>query len=273
MESWEKEKEVVDFTKEPVTKSRLLGDLRSIGLRAGEAVIVHCSMSQIGWVVGGAMTVIDALMDAVTKDGLIIMPSFTTENGEPSGWNYPSVPEYWWPVIRETMPAYIPELSPTRGLGRIPELFRIFPGVSRSNHPQLSFAAWGNDAEEMLKDHKMDDSFGMSSPLGKLYKFDGKVLLIGVGHLNNSSLHHAEVKANIPNAPWKPRGAAVLVNGIRIWKTWNELDYSDHDFVDLGAAYESSINYRPKLIGQAESRLFSMRNLVDYSVIWMRKNR
>lgn len=273
MKHWEKEKQVVEVTREPITKKRLIHDLQNIGLQAGDAVIVHNSMNKIGWIIGDSVTVIESLMETVTNSGTIVMPAFTTGNTEPSGWNYPSIPKKWWPIVREEMPPFRSDISPIRGLGRIPEVFRKFPRVHRSNHPILSFTAWGKHAKEIVIDHRLDESFGENSPIGKLYELDGKILLIGVGYDNNSSLHHAEVRANISNIPKKDNGAALIVNGKRVWKTWNEIDYSDHDFIEIGAAYEASIDYKPQLIGQAESRLLSMRDLVDFSARWMRDNR
>jgi aminoglycoside 3-N-acetyltransferase len=273
MKHWEKEKQVVEVTREPITKKRLIRDLHKIGLQAGDAVIVHTSMNKIGWIIGGSVTVIQSLMETVTDSGTIVMPAFTTGNTEPSGWNYPSVPKEWWPIIRDEMPPFTPEVTLVRGLGRIPEVFRKFPRVHRSNHPILSFTAWGQHAEEIVEDHKLDESFGENSPIGKLYRMDGKILLIGVGYDNNSSLHHAEVKANIPNIPKKTNGSAILIEGKRVWKTWDEIDYSDHDFKEIGAAYELSMQYKPQFIGQAESRLLSMRAFVDFSSQWMRDNR
>jgi aminoglycoside 3-N-acetyltransferase len=264
MRHWEKEKQVVESTKEPITKKRLIHDFQNIGLQSGDAVIVHTSRSKIGWVVGDSVTVIESI---------IVMPAFTTGNTEPSGWNYPSVPEKWWPIVREETPPFMPDVSPVRGLGRLPEVFRKFPGVYRSNHPILSFTAWGKHAKEIVKNHRLDESFGASSPIGQLYELDGKILLIGVGYDNNSSLHHAEVRANIPNIPKKTNGAAILDKGKRVWKTWDEIDYSDHDFIEIGAVYEKSTQYMLQLIGQAESRLLSMKDLVDFAVRWMRENR
>jgi aminoglycoside 3-N-acetyltransferase len=273
MKHWEKEKQVVELTREPITKKRLIHDLHNIGLQTGDAVIVHSSMNKIGWIIGESVTFIESLMETVTDRGTIVMPAYTTGNTEPSGWNYPSVPKEWWPTIREEMPPFSPEVTPVRGLGRIPEVFRKFPRVYRSNHPILSFTAWGQYAKEIVKDHRLNQSFGQNSPIEKLYDLDGKILLIGVGYDNNSSLHHAEVRANIPNIPKKSNGAAILIDGKRAWKIWDEIDYSDHDFIEIGAAYEESIQYEPQLIGQAESRLLSMRDFIDFSARWMRDNR
>ncbi|MFW9807229.1 MAG: aminoglycoside N(3)-acetyltransferase, partial [Candidatus Thorarchaeota archaeon] len=143
MSHWEKEKAIVASTSAPITKTQLVTDFRKLGVYQGDTISVHSSMSKIGWVVGGQLTVIEALMEAVTEKGTLVMQAHSTGNTDPRNWNYPPVPEDWWDTIREEMPPFRPEITPLRNLGRIPELFRIMPGVLRSNHPQVSCTAWG----------------------------------------------------------------------------------------------------------------------------------
>ncbi len=273
MEAWKKEEQVVLNTDEPITKKRLITDFRKLGLESGDVVITHTEMSKIGWVVGDAPAVIDALMETVTENGTIVMPAHSTGNTEPRNWNYPAVPESWWAIIREEMPPFRPEITSTRGLGRLPELFRTYPGVLRSKHPQNSFTAWGKLAKTVVADHDLDHTFGHRSHLGKLYELDGKILLIGVPHENNTSLHYAEYKADSPVTTKSMTGAALLENGVRVWRTWEELDHNAADFNQLGTAYEASIQYQPRKIGQAESRLTPMKDIVDFAVDWMIANR
>ena len=54
---------------------------------------------------------------------------------------------------------------------------------------------------------------------------NGKILLLGVHHDSNTSLHYAEVKAELPNFPMETQGAALLENGKRLWKAWKEMKY------------------------------------------------
>ena len=272
-EHWENEGQIVDATKEPITKKHLVEDLRNAGVNPGDTLIVHTSMRTIGWIVGGSVTVIAALMEAVSEQGTLVMPTQSTENSEPSRWQYPPVPEEWWQIIRDEMPPYNPETTPTRKMGIIGETFRKYPNVHRSEHPNASFGAWGKKADYVVESHPIDDVFGEKSPLGKLYELNAKILLVGTGLESNTSLHYSEYKANLPNMPIENRGAAILENGKRGWKTWKAIEYNDEDFHKIAADYEEKAGLSPILIGQAESHIFSMRKLVDFSVEWLKKNR
>ena len=273
MKQWEKEKLVVEKSKFPITKDILVKDLNKIGLQAGDVVIVHSSLSKLGWIVGDAITVIDALMEVLTEDGTLVMPTMTSGNTDPENWNYPPVPDDWKPIIRQEMPPFDPAVSSTRGMGRMPELFRILPNVFRSNHPQSSFSARGKHAKEIVSDHKLETSFGHDSPLRKVYDLNGKILLLGVHHSSNTSLHYAEVKAELPNFPIEPQGAALLENGKRVWKAWKEMKYDSDDFEEIGLAFEKSINYQTEKIGLAESRLIFSKDIIDFAVNWLREHR
>ena len=270
---WEKEKQVVASTPAPIIKSQLVKDLRKIGVQKGDTVSVHSSMSKIGWVVGEQLTVIESLMETVTEKGTLVMQAHSTGNTDPKNWNYPPVPEDWWDIIREEMPPFRPEITPLRNLGRIPELFRIMPGVLRSSHPQVSCTAWGFHAREIVEEHNLEDSYGDKTPWGVLYRLASKILLIGVDHESNTALHHAEGKASSSDTPRQIRGAAIIENGERKWASWEEIVYDSDDFRDIGLAFEQSINYKPMKVGTAESRLLPMRELIDFAVDWFRKNR
>jgi aminoglycoside 3-N-acetyltransferase len=273
MARWEKQKKVIDETPTPITKKRLVQDLTRIGLDTGDVVVVHSSLSRIGWVVGGPVTVINALMDLVTDKGTLAMPTHTSGNSEPAHWVAPPVPEEWWPIIRNEMPSYQSSISPADSVGVISEVFRVFPGVLRSKHPQASVAAWGKHAGEVVKTHRLEMTFGEESPWDRLYNLNAKILLLGAGHDSNTALHLAEVKAALPNQPTELQGAAVFENGCRVWKSWTEIQYYFEDFTQIGRAFEDSVGYQPGKIGQAESRLVSMRAIVDFAIDWLHENR
>ena len=269
----ETEGSVVDYTKNPNTVTSLKRDFEALGVKRGAIIIMHSSLSKIGWTVGGPVAVIRALMQTLTPEGTLVMPTFSSGNSEPSKWENPPVPESWWDTIRIEMPSFEPEITPTRGMGIIVDTFRNWPNVLRSNHPVSSFAAWGKHANKIINNHDLEADLGEGSPIARLYDIDGLILLLGVTHLNNSSIHLAEYRCEFPGKKYNKTGSAMLVNNQRKWVEWTELELDPDDFEQLGADYESSINYKPGKVGEAEARLISLRAIVDYGVEWLKKNR
>ncbi len=262
----------VEAVDTPVTVDRLLADLHSIGVDPSDDVLVHASMSALGWVPGGAPAVVDALMGAVTDSGTLVMPTHSTQYGDPAAWEDPPVPDDWVPTIRESMPAYRPAVTPTRGVGAVPECFRSYPGVTRSAHPTTSFAAWSARADYVAEGHELANSLGEGSPLARVYDLGGKVLLLGVGHDRNTSLHLAEYRAGVRDR--HETGAAVLEDGERRWRTFEDIVHDDTAFEAIGAAFErahpNAVQYGR--IGAGEARLIDQVDLVDFAVDWLREN-
>jgi aminoglycoside 3-N-acetyltransferase len=201
------------------------------------------------------------------------MPAQSGDNSDPSLWHHPPVPESWWNIIRENMPVFNPQTTMTRGLGRIAEHFRTLPSVIRSNHPQCSFSGWGKYAKEILHEHVLNEPFGEKSPLGKLYSLKAKILLMGVNHEVNTSLHYAEFKTDYPLKKYIIQSAAVLEDGRDKWVSWKEIDYKSDDFAQIGADYEQFIDYQPITAGNAEIRIHSMQKMVDFAGNWMKIHR
>jgi aminoglycoside 3-N-acetyltransferase len=255
----------------PRTRETLAADLRAVGLQPGMVVIVHSSLSSIGWVNGGPVAVMQALLDVITPDGTLVMPAHSGEYSDPSYWQHPPVPEVWWPIIRDTMPAFDPRCTPTRGMGRIAETFRTWPGARRSLHPQDSFAAWGRRAEFITANHALENGLGDQSPLARVYDLDGDVLLLGVPYGNNTSFHLGESRA--PGGKFSLQGAPIMENGQRVWKTFTTLEVDSDCFDELGADFEKALPVKIGLVGSATTRLFSQRAAVDFAEQWITEKR
>lgn len=264
---------VVKQTPTPNTRATLRRDFEQLGVKSGSTVIMHSAMSKLGWTVGGPMPVIQAMMDMLTPAGTLVMPSHSSDNSDPAHWQNPPIPQDWWQIVYDEWPAFDPATTPTRQMGIIAETFRRWPGVVRSYHPTGSFAAWGQHAEWITTEHQLNAQFGERSPLARIYDLDGQVLLLGVVHGNNTSLHLAEHRSNYWGKALEKQGSAILVNGERRWVAYDMLAYDADDFEQCGADYETSIGYIPGKVGQAEARLISQRGVVDFGMRWLEQNR
>jgi aminoglycoside 3-N-acetyltransferase len=226
----------VETSTTPVTVGSLTRDLQALGLRSGQVLLLHSSLSSLGWVCGGPVAVVEALLAALGPGGTLVVPTQTGDLTDPAQWEHPPVPSTWWETIRETMPAYRPELTPSRAMGTIAELVRTWPGAVRSSHPHVSFAALGPAAAEITAHHGLADGLGDDSPLGRLYRAGAQVLLLGVGYDRCTSLHLAEYRAGVREHV--SQAGPVLVDGQRRWATWDDIDLDSTDFPVLGAAFD-----------------------------------
>ncbi len=268
------EHQAISITTKPVTVASIQADLMALGVKPGMTLIVHSSLSRLGWVCGGAQAVILALQHLLGAAGTLVMPAHSGDWSEPSVWQNPAVPKAWWPIIRAELPAFDPALTQTREMGVIAETFRRAPDVLRSMHPQDSFAAWGRHAARTTADHQLTDGFGERSPLARLYDLDAHVLLLGVGHDNNTSLHLAEERANYPGKRYREQGAALLVDGERRWVTFTGLDADSDDFPLIGAAFAAATGLEQVgRVGAGTARLMPQGPLIDFAVGWMEQER
>lgn len=256
-----------------VTVPSLVSDLHNLGVSVGQGLIVHSSLSSLGWVCGGPVPVVQALEQCLGPEGTLIMPTHSSDLSNPANWQNPPVPKLWWDVIRKTMPAFDPDLTPSLCMGAIPECFRKQGGVLRSQHPQVSFAAWGKHAKLVTENHSLNHSLGDQSPLGRAIELDSKVLLLGVDHDRNTSLHLAEYKAEWPSKAYLDMAAPIMNKGKRVWTEYKDLDVDSDDFLELGKAFDKTGATIIGKVGEATCKLFSQRELLKFAIPWLEQHR
>lgn len=256
-----------------VLKKDILEAFKAVGMETGQSVMVHTSLSSLGFVCGGAQTVIEALMESVGESGTIMMPTQSWKNLDPTCGVHWEEPEEWWQVIRDNWPAYDKRITPTNTMGAVAEMFRKWPGAVRSDHPARSVAAWGKHAHYLTENHDLSNIFGDGSPIGKLYELDGYVLLIGVGYDKNTSIHLADWRAEYPGKHNCTEHSAVMENGKRVWKAYDTLFVDGEDFEQIGEAFEAEGAVWKAALGNGMIRLMKQRDIVDFAISWIEKYR
>ncbi len=152
----------------------LVNDLKNLGIRKGDNLLVHASFKSLGKVDGGPETVISSLIESIGENGTLLMPALSYE------------------TVTESQAVFKVNETPSC-VGALTEYFRKRPGTLRSLHPTHSISAYGKKANFFTKDHEQDSTpVGPNSPLSKLRDEHGKILFIGCGLRPNTSMHGIE---------------------------------------------------------------------------------
>lgn len=142
--------------------------LNELGINDGDNVLVHTKMSTIGYVKGGANTVLNALLHCLNapQKGTLLMPTFP---------NKTTAKEYF-----ESNPVFDIKNTPS-SMGKITELLRVTPGVVRSFHPTHPVVAYGPLADYFTSGHEGEITpFNKNSPFYRISEYNGKILLLGL---------------------------------------------------------------------------------------------
>ena len=253
-----------------VTKEELVKALKFVGLGKNMNVEIHVSLSSMGYVIGGARTVVDALMEIITEGGTILMPTQTTYNSDPSTWVNPPASPSVWQDIRDNMPAYDPEKSDLLMMGVVAENFRQRDGVIRSNHPTASFAAWGRYARVLCNRQSLHFPLAEESPVARLYELKGHVLLIGTDLTAATCLHLAEYRTEC--RPIKVETACMLTDGKRGWKRYLDLNLDSSDFEKIRPELNRKNLLRETVLNDCRISLFPVNAAVDEATVFLEKN-
>jgi aminoglycoside 3-N-acetyltransferase len=183
-----------------VSRPTVIDQLRALGVKQGGVLLVHTSFRATRPVEGGPLGLIEALRDAMGTGGTLVSPSWSEDDDQP----------------------FDPRTTPAApSLGIVADIFRRLPGVIRSNHLH-AFAAAGPEAVRITSGPLPLPPHIPESPVGRVHDLDGQVLLLGVGHDADTTLHLAELLAGVPYRV--PRYCTVLQDGQPV-----RLDYGEND--------------------------------------------
>ena len=233
---------------EAMSASQVKSQLRALGVKRGGVLLVHTSFRAVRPVEGGPLGLIEALRDVLGPGGTLVMPSWTELDDEP--FNALTTPS-------------------ARDLGVVAQTFWRLPGVRRSDHFH-AFAALGPQADVITADPLPLPPHIPASPVGRVHDLDGQVLLLGVGHDANTTLHLAELIAGVPYRT--PSYCTVLENG-RVTR----IDYGENNHCCARFALADDWLRERRLqaegrVGQAQSRLANSRDLVNVALEYLSRD-
>ena len=265
-----------------MSRSRLVCDLENLGLGPGRVTMVHCRMSALGYVVGGAETVVRALLEAVGPDGTLM--AYTGWQDEPPE-DLGDLDEEARRIYLEEHPAYDPRVALSRrDHGRVTEALRTWPGARHSGHPEAGVVAVGPLANTIVAGHPYDDAYGRGTPYARLVELGGQVVMLGAPLDTVTLVHHAEAVAEVPDKRRVSYRYPVLEGGERIWRIFSDIDTSEgalpyervigeEDYVGYVARSALAVGAGDSgPIGEATAYLFEARELVEHAVRWIERN-
>ena len=235
------------MTKEMSTAEVAL-QLRRLGVSRGGVLLVHTSFRAVRPVERGPLGLIEALREALGPEGTLVMPSWSGLDDEPfDALTTPSADD----------------------LGIVAQTFWRLPGVRRSDHFH-AFAALGPHAAAITADPLPLPPHIPASPVGRVHDLDGQVLLLGVGHSEDTTLHLAELIAGVPYRT--PSYCTVVENG-RVTRI--EYGENNHCCVRFSLA-DDWLRARglqaEGRVGQAHARLIKSRDVVGVALEYLRKD-
>jgi len=235
------------MSRRPIRKSELIAEILELGVTPGTVLLVHTSFSKVGPVEGGPRGLIDALQAVLGPDGTLVMPSMTDDDGH----------------------AFDPRTTPCLGMGVLADTFWRMPDALRSDSPH-AFAAIGPEAARITADHPLDVPHGLNSPVGRVYELDGRILLLGVGHDANTTIHLAEALAEVRYR--RPKSVTIIQAGQPTRYCYTETDHCCDNFNLVDHWLDAERGQRRGRVGHGEARLASSRNVVATASARLRAN-
>lgn len=251
-----------------IGRNDLIQQLRALGVKRGDGLFVHSALGQIGHVIGGPRGLIEALLEAVGDQGLIGMPGFSRDAYDPTSFIDSNLSLQDRHRIRSQVPGFDPERSNVRQNGAVPEAFRSWPGIVRSNHPTSSVLLLGRDAQGYAAKHDPHDwATGPKTPWARLKDRPAmKILLIGVGWDRCSAFHAAESAAAHRRSVM--RDIRHGANGAWI-QAPDVADDLGRLFPLVGEAWEATGAVVTGKVGNAYCRLTDYGALLSFATDWI----
>ena len=225
------------MSRQPIRNFELTAQILELGITRGGVLLVHTSFSKVGPVEDGPPGLIRGLQSALGPDGTLVMPSMTDDDDHP----------------------FDPRSTPCLGMGVVADTFWRTPNVLRSDSPH-AFAALGPEAARITADHPLDVPHGLNSPVGRVYDLNGQILLLGVGHDANTTIHLAEALAGVRYR--RQKSLTIMQAGQPTRYCYGEIDHCCDNFNLVDQWLDAEGGQRRGRVGHGEGRLASSRTVV-----------
>ena len=224
---------------QPVSPTQLIAQLHALGVQPGGVLLVHCAFSKVKPVEGGPAGLIAALQATLGPKGTLVMPSMSWDDEHP----------------------FDPRSTPCiEEMGVVADTFWRIPGVLRSDSPH-SFAAAGPQATRITAPHPVEIPHGIDSPVGRVYELDGQVLLLGIGHSSDTTIHLAELLAGVCYR--RPKSVLVRQGEQIVRVDYGENDHCCQNFALADGWLDAKGLQRRGVVGHAGARLVRSRDIVE----------
>jgi aminoglycoside 3-N-acetyltransferase len=248
------------------TATTLQVDLLGLGVPRDSVLLLHSGYRALGALEGGPVAVLSALRSTLGRQGTLLAPTFTTQLTDPATWPVPPPLEERARIL-EAMPLFDPAESPPHKMGAIATALWHTAGAVRSDHPVTSWAAIGPEALALTREHSRDDPEGIDGPVGRAYRADAWVLLLGVGHDANTTIHLAESLLEMPHLRALPdRYPLAGPDGRREWRAVQKTTKCSDGFVGLEPHLDAAGPIRRGRVGDADAQLLRSRDIVRVAV-------
>jgi aminoglycoside 3-N-acetyltransferase len=235
------------MSRQVIPHRELTRQLLGLGVKPSGVLLVHTSFSRVAPIEGGPHGLIAALRNVVGPEGTLVMPSMSDDDDHP----------------------FNREKTACLGMGVVADSFWRLPGVLRSNSPH-AFAAVGPKAADITAEHPLHVAHGLNSPVGRVYEVDGQILLLGVGHDADTTIHLAETMAAVRYR--RSKYLTVLTGGQPARYDYDEIDHCCQNFNLLDQWLEAAQRQRRGIVGHAEARLTRSRDIVEIALDRLREN-
>lgn len=223
---------------EMVPTTKLIEQLHTLGIRSGDTLVVHTSFRAIRPVEGSVEGFIGAIRTVLGADGTLVMPSMSSQDDK----------------------LFDPTITDCSDLGVVADTFWRLSEVLRS-HSHHAFAATGQYAEVITAPHPPDIPHGLESPIGRVYTLNGKILLLGVGHDANTTIHLAESLAGVRYR--RKKHVMISVNGQPTRLEYREIDHCCERFALVGEWLKEKGWQQQGIVGHGTAILCKSQNVVQ----------